>query len=283
MDPIVAARVTLTNIRNGTSPLVSKGNLVIDNSITDPELIAAAEKGQYITSADAKAVYDYATKDSTEALAAIEDYKLDESAPMINWHLTPENDRVAQRWTAQLLSGEGLEDVQALMSAAYDVAGDGGSCLDVGMAYGAQYFAMKRFYPQVVWSGVEVAQQYIDKFRKLITDGSNPEVFKVDSYLNMSGIKDESYDVVTGRSVLSHYSPEHAFKIIDEMLRIAKKAIVLKLYIPPKPGDDDYRLGDGNMTGRGYFVTWSDDKWQRYLVDKKWSTYQVGNVYVINK
>ena len=99
----------------------------------------------------------------------------------------------------------------------------------------------------------------------------------------MVEVKDESYDVVTARSVLSHYSPEHAFKIVDEMLRITKKGVVLKLYSVPDDREDDYRLGDGNMTGRGYFVKWAQPKWESYLSGKKWRTYEQENVYVIDK
>lgn len=194
--------------------------------------------------------------------STIASYKTDESALEKSYVLTPENDATAAKWEKQLLSGVGLDGVHTLMR----VVGDyGGTSLDVGMSYGAQYFGLRKFYPKVIWSGVDICQKYIDKFRARLAKGENPTTYVVNDYAKMKDIADASYTTVTARSVLSYYSPENAFKIIDEMLRIAERAVIIKFYRLPSQVEDEYREAVGNRVGRGYFVDWARDKWDSYL------------------
>jgi ubiquinone/menaquinone biosynthesis C-methylase UbiE len=213
----------------------------------------------------------------------VETYKLDEKQMTLNHTLTTGNRDTSVRWRKQLLDG-GLPEVQILMKAINNYA-PVGTCLDVGSADGAQYFGLRKFFPKVKWTGCEISQDYIDLFiAALKTEGiiETPETIKVIDYRNLSIFTDNSFDVVTSRSVLSHYSPEHGFLIIDEMLRVAKIAVLIKFYQLPYLIDDEYKEGFANLEDRGYFVSWAVSKWDNYIKNKKAHIYQ-SNVFVIEK
>jgi len=209
----------------------------------------------------------------------VETYKQDEKQMFLNHTLTATNDEYATKYLQGFLSGNMVESMAFLKA----INEYGETCLDVGSSYGAQYFGLKKFYPNIKWTGCEISQQYIDRFKNLLEEGENAEVFLISDYKDLSSIPDNSYDVVTSRSMLCHYTPENAFKIIDEMLRIAKKAVVIKFYCLPTDNDDRYVEGFGNMTDRGYFVYWSKLKWDEYIKDKKVKEYEKKEVIVIEK
>lgn len=206
----------------------------------------------------------------------IEEYKKDESLIMRGYKLSEQNDLTAKLWREQLLEKRGLDDVHVLMSA----VGKNmpfGTCLDVGMSYGALFFGFEKFYPEIKWSGCDIYYPHIEKAKSLLAENQNPSMSLVPSYDNLSIYADNSFDFVFSCSMLTHYSPEHAFKIIDEMLRVAKNAVIIKFYQVPQGIDDEYILGHANMAGRGYFVVWSLPKWLDYIKNKKveWASERV--------
>jgi hypothetical protein len=213
-------------------------------------------------------------------------YKLDEGAAMKVHVLTQSNREVSVAWRKQLLDG-GLSDVQTLMKAIAEYAPEG-TCLDVGSADGPQYFGLHKFYPKVQWTGCEISQAYIDLFAdalKLEGVDETPPVISVQDYGDLSLIGDGSFDVVTARSVLSHYQFAHAVKIMDEMIRIARVAVVIKFYNLPEEIDvpaEKFDEGTGNLTDRAYLVNWTAADWAGYVADKKARVYG-GRVYVIEK
>ena len=207
----------------------------------------------------------------------IEAYMADESVSVKTYELTPETDEIAVRYENGLKVNK-YPDAADFMSAINKHGGDTGSCLDVGYSYGAQKLALNTLFPQMTWAGVEVAEAYRDK---VLTRWPDAETYMIDSYTDMSTIPDASYDVVTSRSMLCHYSHANAFRIIDEMLRIAQKAVVIKLYseiqwTPELAIRDKVELEDGDLfvplegvkEGKGFLVEWSLPAWKEYIADK---------------
>jgi len=193
-------------------------------------------------------------------------YKLDERQAILDFTLTAAHDEVAKRYEASLVNRK--SDFNNIFLD--KIAELGSSCLDVGMAYGAQYFALKAIHPTVQYAGAEISPDFIAKFLGRFKDGEFiPTVYNLTDYQNMFDIQSSSFDVVTARSVLRHYTPEHGFKIIDEMLRIAKKAVIVKFATPIEFPDDIYTEAFGPWVGKGYYIEWSKPKWDAYCKDKK--------------
>lgn len=211
---------------------------------------------------------------------SLETYKLDEKQLELAQTLTPSNDLVAERWKNAMLAGS-MIPVQAFLDAIGHYAKDG-KCLDLGMSYGPQYFGLKQFHPSVTWEGVEIASKYLPKFDGL-KGQDTPVTHLISDYKDLSAFSDSSYDVVTSRSMLCHYKPESGFAIIDEMLRVASVAVIIKFYELPNGDEDKYVEGFANMTGRGYFVTWAKAKWDEYTKGKKVSSFNYPTVVVIEK
>ena len=214
----------------------------------------------------------------------LETYKQDEKQMLLQHTLTQRNIDTSTVWRKQVLNGE-MPAVQALLKAVNEYARPNRTCLDLGSADGPQYFGLKKFYPEIKWTGCEISQDYIDLFiNALKIEGitEEPKTIKVIDYKDLSSIPDNSYDVVTSRSALSHYTPEHAFIIIDEMLRVCSKAVIIKFYQSPNELEDRYVEGFANMENKGYFVFWSKTKWDNYIKDKKVTWYST-QVVVIEK
>lgn len=211
---------------------------------------------------------------------SVEIYKQDEKQLELQHSLTEANDTVAERWQAAALAGT-MIPVQAFIDAIGHYAKDG-TCLDLGMSYGAQYFALKKFHPSVVWEGVEIASKYVPKFAQRKGDDS-PTTHLISDYKDLSAFADGAYDVVTSRSMLCHYKPESGFAILDEMLRVARRAVIVKFYELPSGEEDRYIEGFGNMAGRGYFVTWAEEKWRNYIKGKTVTSFDYPTVVVIEK
>ena len=142
------------------------------------------------------------------------------------------------------------------------------SCLDVGIAYGAQYFALQENFAGVTWTGCEISPVYRAAFAALLPAGPAPAVLAVSDYSSMPEIADGAYDVVTSRSMLCHYGAPHAFAIIDEMLRIAGRAVVIKTYYPPSFDAPVYTELPPDHAGGGWLVEWSLPEWSAYVQGK---------------
>lgn len=215
---------------------------------------------------------------------SLEAYKQNEKALELAHTLTAENDQRAARYLELTLEGV-MEPMQAFLDAIGHYA-KGGTCLDLGMSYGAQYYGLKKFHPSVTWHGCEIAGKYLPKFQLMTgnEDVKNPShIFPVVDYGDLSIFPDDSFDVVTSRSALCHYTPEKGFAIIDEMLRVASRAVIIKFYQLPTEEEDRYVEGFANMQGRGYFVFWSKPKWDSYIKGKKVSSFNYPSVIVIEK
>jgi hypothetical protein len=206
-------------------------------------------------------------------------YKLDEAVAAKAFTLTAATDIVAASYEAELVAGT-RPIASAFLNAIATYGGEDCSVLDCGCSYGAQRAALVARYPKMRWAGVEVSTAYRSK---VVARWPESEVHLVDSFLDMSCLKDQSYDVVTSRSMLCHYGHRNAFKIIDEMLRVARKAVVIKLYAPiywtqvefdrgwatPDDVGDVYLPLEGAKAGKGFLVEWFKPAWDEYIADKK--------------
>jgi len=189
-------------------------------------------------------------------------YVQDESAPMRSYVFDADYDTVADRYQFEItFNPNSITKIFLDLIPQY-----GKTCLDVGMAFGAQYFALQRQYPDVVWTGVDIIQTYIDKFQ---ARGGKGDTLLVNSYLPMPEIKDNAFDVVTSRSALNHYSPGHGFGIINEMLRIASKAVIIKFIQPHARWFTAYSYDDSHRGSMRMNVVWTEKQWREYIKDKK--------------
>lgn len=197
--------------------------------------------------------------------ASLEVYKLDEKQEILKFQLNAETDAYADLFQYRLTNNlfANMKEFHEMIN----LYATGGTCLDVGSSYGAQYFSMKKNCPKVTWTGCEVASQFTDKFRLRLDEGENPEVVAVTDYTALP-FKDSSFDVVTSKSTHRHYSPEHGFLIIDEMIRVAKRAVVVQFLTVMEFDEDIYTPIKGILAGKGMLVEWAKPKWDKYIADK---------------
>lgn len=214
----------------------------------------------------------------------LEIYKQDEKQAVLSYQLPAAFDEVAKRFQAEFVSMVRV-DHRAFLRA---INAYGTSCLDVGAAFAAQYFALKENFPHITYTGVELSPQHRDKIETFLDDegvlAGRPSIVSVADYASLP-FTDGQFDVVTSRSVLTHYKPEKGFLILDEMLRVAKKAVVIKFYLAPHVhlSESDIWEADLRDPDRGWFCKWAYPKWVGYTSKKTVKTFETENVIVIEK
>lgn len=196
----------------------------------------------------------------------IEIYKQDEKQAILNFVCTKETDANADAFQQRLveMSFDNMLDFHKMINE----YGAGGTCLDIGANYGSQYYSMKVNCPKVEWIGCEVAPQFITRFRERAKEDENPTIYQIEDYKSLP-FENNSFDVVTSKSAHRHYSPEHGFAMIDEMLRVAKKAVVIQFFAAIELDEDLYSKPKSEIVGsKGMLVEWSKPKWDEYIADK---------------
>ena len=96
------------------------------------------------------------------------------------------------------------------------------SILEVGCGCGSNLSLIKKEYPDVRLAGIDINRSSIIKAKENLKD-----VQLIVGDVNDLPFKDKSFDVVLSDAVLMYISPEEIKKVKFEMLRVARKALIL--------------------------------------------------------
>lgn len=150
---------------------------------------------------------------------------------------------------------------------------EGMSFLDYGAGSGTTYEAIIKEYGGMpfVYCGVDVIPKFTKWCKKTFPDGKwfvNKEIHKISD-------KDKNWDVVFSRHVVDHM--ESFEKAMDEHCRVAKKLVIVVLWIPLGNGDehsikniiDQQGLPTEKLYKNEYTNCYSRKKVLEYLNNKK--------------
>lgn len=108
---------------------------------------------------------------------------------------------------------------------------DVNSVLEIGCASGANLIRLRTALPEAQFIGVDINQQGIRTASEYFDSKGYKNVnFFVGRADKLSDIKDRSIDVVLADAVLMFITPDRIEKVLSEMIRIAKKGVVLNEY-----------------------------------------------------
>jgi len=117
------------------------------------------------------------------------------------------------------------------------------SILEIGCNCGPNMYLIAKKFPSVVIKGIDINPLAIQTGKELLVkEGiSNAELF-VGKAQCLQFI-DKSFDIVFSKAVLSHIGPTKISKVIAEMLRVSKKALILIEYHEPAQRNETAALG----------------------------------------
>ena len=108
--------------------------------------------------------------------------------------------------------------------------------LEVGCGYGQNFGSLTRLFPEVSFHGIDIDRARIDFAKQQFLD--SPQVhFEVMDIRELSKFSDASFDLVISSAFLLYVSSSEIEGVIDELYRIASKAIVL---LEQHQGDDTF-------------------------------------------
>ncbi len=121
------------------------------------------------------------------------------------------------------------------------------SLLDVGCGYGQNFFTIAPQYPHVRFLGIDTDASRIQAGRELLQRRtiSHVELSEADAR-NLSVFPDKCFDVVVSAAFLLLITPEEIEHVIREMLRLAKKSVLLL--------EQHDEAAEGPMAALGTFV-----------------------------
>jgi glycosyltransferase involved in cell wall biosynthesis len=136
-------------------------------------------------------------------------------------------DRIARILSDERAVGAGTSSRRALADLAARL---GSHVLDVGCGPGALGLHLRRYEPRVRWAGVDVTDAMLREARRTF-----PEVGFVRADSGQLPWRDDAFDVAVLRHVLEHLPPWLMERTLAEAFRVARRAVLLGFYLPPKP------------------------------------------------
>lgn len=160
--------------------------------------------------------------------------------------------------------------------------GDGG-VLEVGCGKGQNLVLLAQVRPETRLEGVDISSSAIDSARVELASRNLAEIrVSVGGTDELPAFGDGAFDVVVSDAVLMYLPPEQISSALQEMLRIARKGLVLGTWHQDLPAGGvparydegawvhDYRRLLGGVKGIRVDIwpypdgVWQDARWQRY-------------------
>jgi glycosyltransferase involved in cell wall biosynthesis len=142
------------------------------------------------------------------------------------------------------------------------LVGLGDSLLDAGCGPGAMWRYFENFGPRFSWAGADVTLQMLS-----VAHETYPSVPVCVTDAGNLPFRDRSFDVVLLRHVLEHlphWLMEHA---LSEVMRVARLAVVVDFYVPPKVKGSS----SAERVGENFLETcWSVDDLERPIIAGGW-------------
>jgi len=213
-------------------------------------------------------------------LPDLQTYLLDEAASIKAYTFTP-----ADIATAKALLQQIKDDQHPAYRWLSNRLADLGcaSVLDLGCGLGEQWDAIRKYQPQIAYTGCDVWGWFVQQAQARLP---NAAWVQVDQFFSLPW-GDNTFDAVLIRSALNFYGPVHGAQILTEALRVAKKGIAVQVYLPPEDNAEIVAYTNHRGSTRGYTIQWTKAQWAAWLQGKNWAWEQVGtrsaNILVVRK
>ena len=122
----------------------------------------------------------------------------------------------------------------------------GRSVLDVGCGPGSLWRHAAAYAPFVQWAGIDVTARMLRVARRHF-----PQVALCQGDVAALPYASQAFDVVVMRHLMEHLPAELAAAALAESLRVARRAVVLGFYLPPR----DLRASVRGRVGEGFIET----------------------------
>ena len=139
--------------------------------------------------------------------------------------------------------------------------------LEVGCAVGANLSVINKEFPDAILQGIDINKDAV--YEGSTWFSHNPSIYISEGNILDLAFADKSFDVVLADAVLMYLDPLEIGKALDEMSRVARKAIIIIDWFDKDPNGviKDFhwaRNYDWQLENRGFKVE------SRKLTEKEW-------------
>lgn len=122
-------------------------------------------------------------------------------------------------------------------------------CLEVGSNIGLNLIALKKIFPEINLSAIEINTKAVNLMKKNIPDAT---IYN-QSFLNFDISKyPKSFELVFTKTVLIHISPKNLKSVYNKIYKLSNKYILLCEYYNPTPVEVEYRKHKDKLFKRDF-------------------------------
>jgi ubiquinone/menaquinone biosynthesis C-methylase UbiE len=122
--------------------------------------------------------------------------------------------------------------------------------MEIGCNAGPNLYWLAKKYPEVILVGIDINPVAISNGMMLLKkEGIHNVVMEIGKAGDLNKYPDNSFDIVFTNATLIYIGPDKINKVIKEMIRVARKALILIEWHSGQPDSDPYGLGIYNYGG----------------------------------
>ncbi len=130
------------------------------------------------------------------------------------------------------------------------------SILEIGCNCGPNLWAISKKFPDVSIKGIDINKLAVQKGKELLKgEGIKNVELLIGKAYNLNMFPDKSFDIIFSKAVLVHIGPSKIKKVLEEMIRVSRKAIILVEYYEVSSNKNSDILG----TRLNYSYRWKRD------------------------
>jgi len=194
---------------------------------------------------------------------------------------TAKDEAALQRHIPRVVAGQ-----VAIYNHICQVARDLGAsnCLDIGTGAGEQYLALQAQAPGVEYAGVELYQTFHEK---ATAQAVGADIRLLENFLSLPW-PDESFDLVTLRTILRYYYPKNGLLMLQEAWRLVAPGGGLLFWLPCRPSPELSEPEVMTVRGgsdRGLAIRWPQSVLDAWLAGKEYAATAVQDApaYLVRK
>ena len=134
------------------------------------------------------------------------------------------------------------------------------SVLEIGCGYGQNFHVLTQLFPRCRFVGIDRDAVRIEQAQRLLDEQGAEGVLLVEGNAEeLSDFGDNSADIVLSSAMLLYVGPDQIERVLQEMLRVAKKYVLILEQHTPGGGDADSWRGDSVAAQDGRQAYWLRD------------------------
>lgn len=186
-----------------------------------------------------------------------------------NWQEKWDDLKVDKIWGEKLRNRDWQKD-PAYRLIAQKCEEFGNSVIDLGSGGGVQYAALKEYFPEVSYTGIDITPRHVRFARSMFPETRFEEGDAADL-----PFKDREFDISLIRHVVEHHPQQKAEQILSEAFRVCKKCVLVLFFIPPIEMEED--VVEKRKKSGFYLNTYSKD-WIEKQIKERGFSYEVVDI-----